>query len=79
MLDIINMSWKTGKLPCEWKHAQVKFLRKPGKTDYYSASSYRPINLTSCMCKIMERILLGRLEPYVESETADRQRTGGVS
>ena len=77
MLSLINMSWKTGKLPKEWKHAKVKFLRKSGKTDYYSASSYRPISLTSTLCKLMERIVLDRLKAYMESKRlTDRAQEG---
>ena len=55
------MSWEEGKLPEIWKSVDVKFLRKAGKTDYNSTSSYRPISLTSCLVKILERIITGRL------------------
>jgi hypothetical protein len=37
------------------------YLRKPGKSTYYSTSSYRPINLTCIMCKLMERVILEHL------------------
>ena len=63
---VINQSWEQGKLPQEWKTANIKFLRKHGKTNYYSPSSYRPISLTSVVCKIMERVILNRLSSYVE-------------
>ena len=52
---LFSMSWDEGLLPEAWKSADVKFLRKPGKTNYYSPSSYRPISLTSCLVKIMEK------------------------
>ena len=63
---MVNLTWKQGKLPQEWKTANIKFLRKQGKTNYYSPSSYRPISLTSVMCKITERIVLNRLAAFVE-------------
>ena len=63
---IFNLSWTHRSMPAAWKEALVKFLRKHGKTDYYSPSSYRPISLTSTLCKIMERIILTRLEAFVE-------------
>ncbi|CAG2210908.1 unnamed protein product [Mytilus edulis] len=66
MRVMINLSWNNGKLPTEWKTANVKFLRKQGKTNYYSPSSYRPISLTSVMCKITERIILNRLAAFIE-------------
>ena len=45
---IFNHSSKTGTLPEDWRTADVKFLRKSGKSSYHSASAYRPISLTSC-------------------------------
>ena len=63
---LFSMSWKEGALPEMWKSADVKFLRKPGKPNYYSPSSYRPISLTSCLAKIMERIITSRLEAHIE-------------
>ncbi|CAG2246831.1 unnamed protein product [Mytilus edulis] len=66
MRVMIKLSWNNGKLPTEWKTANAKFLRKQGKTNYYSPSCYRPISLTSVMCKITERIILKRLAAFIE-------------
>jgi hypothetical protein len=63
---MMNIGWRKGELPSEWKTAIVKFLRKPGKSTYYSTSSYRPISLTCIMCKLMERVILERLVAYIE-------------
>ena len=68
ILYIFNSSLSAGQLPLGWRCAGVKFLHKPGKTDYYSPSSYRPISLTSVLCELMERIVLSRLEAYVEGK-----------
>ena len=68
ILYIFNSSWSAGQLPLGWRCASVKFLRKLGKTDYYSPSSYRPISLTSLLCKLMERIVLSRLEANLEGK-----------
>ena len=35
---MMNIVWRKGELPSEWKTAIVKFLRKPGKSTYYSTS-----------------------------------------
>ncbi|MEW8544970.1 MAG: reverse transcriptase domain-containing protein [Candidatus Thiodiazotropha sp.] len=59
-------SFKTGTLPCDWKMADVKFLRKSGKKNYNSASAYRPISLTSCLGKCLERIITVRLNGFIE-------------
>ena len=63
---MMNIGWRKEELPSEWKIAIVKFPRKPGKSTYYSTSSYRPISLTCIMCKLMERVILERLVAYIE-------------
>ena len=65
---IFNSSWTAGQIPLGWRCASAKFLRKQGKTDYYYPSSYSPISLTSVLGKLMERIVLSRLEAYVEQK-----------
>ena len=42
----------------------LTFLPKPGK-DASLASSYRPISLTSCLCKLFERLIDNRLSEYL--------------
>lgn len=54
LLDLFNMSYEKGKLPSQWKVGLIHPIPK-GDQDY------RPITLTSCMCKMMERIVLNRL------------------
>ena len=74
---LFSLSWKEGLLPDMWKTAEVKFLRKPGKPDYYSPNLYRPISLTSCLGKIMERIVMNRLESYIEgNDLMDAEQEG---
>ena len=66
MTVMMNIIWRRGEIPSPWKAANIKFLRKAGKTDYYSPSAYRPISLTCVMCKLMERIILERMVAYIE-------------
>ena len=42
-------------------------LHKPGKAKT-EATSYRPISLTSCMVKLLERIINTRLKWFLETE-----------
>ena len=63
---IFSFSFKTGTLPEDWRTADVKFLRKSGKSSYHTASAYRPISLTSCLGKCLERILTVRLNGFIE-------------
>ena len=60
LLHLMNLSWRSGVVPHNWKRALLTPLPKPGK-DATICSSYRPIALTSNVCKVLERILKARL------------------
>ncbi|MCW4309351.1 MAG: reverse transcriptase domain-containing protein, partial [Candidatus Thiodiazotropha endolucinida] len=63
---VFQQSWKEGKVPAKWKKAEVKFLRKNGKKSYHDPGAYRPISLTSYLCKCLERIITYRLYGFSE-------------
>lgn len=67
LLKIINKIWDTGILPMSWKIAIIVPVVKPRK-DPTDPSSYRPIALTSCVCKLMEKMINTRLVWYLESK-----------
>lgn len=69
LLSLMDEIWKQGKLPKTWKHAVIIRILKPGK-DPRSPSSYRPIALTSVVCKIMERMVTDRLVHFLEEKGA---------
>ena len=52
LLNILNYIWTTGKFPEDWQYATIIPIPKPGK---YPAepNNYRPIALTSCLCKTL--------------------------
>ena len=52
---IFNTSLKTNKLPKEWKKANVTAIYKKGNKS--QAGNYRPVSLTSILCKLLENIL----------------------
>ena len=64
LLGILNRIFSTGKMPKAWKVAHVIPIHKEGK-DPLKPESYRPIALTSCICKVFERILNRRLVRYL--------------
>ena len=66
LLDLMNNIWVTGDLPLIWKLANVIPIPKPGN-DHSEPSNYRPIALTSCVCKTMERMINARLVWFLES------------
>ncbi|GFV87622.1 probable RNA-directed DNA polymerase from transposon X-element [Trichonephila clavipes] len=66
LLLLFNRIWETHVFPTQWCHAHVLPFPKPGK-DPTSAINYRPIALTSCLSKLMERMVSARLMFHLES------------
>ena len=60
LLDIINETWKSDTFPESWREALIISIPKPGK-DHFNPLNYRPIALTSCICKTVERVVNKRL------------------
>lgn len=61
---IINSCLSHAYFPEAWKHAKMIPIRKPGKPPQ-SPSSYRPISLLSSLSKMLERVLLKRLNNHL--------------
>ncbi|KAK3084823.1 hypothetical protein FSP39_019637 [Pinctada imbricata] len=61
---LFNTSFREGKLPNVWKTANVTPLHKKGPK--HNSSNYRPISLTSIICKLMEKIVRDALMSYME-------------
>ena len=66
LLDIYNHIWRTGDFPQCWSEATVIPIPKPGK-DHSDPNNYRPISLTSCVCKTLERMINDRLIWFLEN------------
>ncbi|UYV71330.1 hypothetical protein LAZ67_8002666 [Cordylochernes scorpioides] len=66
LLDIFNNSWKTGKLPQDWKTATIIPIKKLDKSAD-DPKNYRPISLTNICCKLMEKIILRRLTYHLDT------------
>ena len=65
LLEIYNYIWQSGDFPDCWSEATIIPILKPGK-DHSDPNNYRPIALTSCVCKTLERIN-DRFVWYLES------------
>ena len=66
ILHIFNDIWATGVFPESWRLATIIPIPKLGK-DHEEPSNHRPIALTSCLCKTLERMINKRLVWYLES------------
>ena len=67
LLRMLNSFFKNSYFPEEWNTSIIIPIVKPGKNPA-CPTSYRPIALTSCFCKIMERLLNERLMEHLESK-----------
>ena len=59
---IFTTSLHSGKLPMEWKSANVVAIHKKGNK--YEPSNYRPVILTCIICKLMESIIRDNIMSY---------------
>ena len=74
--EILNKIWTSADFPHQWRAATVIQIPKPNK-DHTDPFSYRPIALTSCLCKVLERMINTRLIWYLEkSGILDRSQCG---
>ena len=54
LLAVFNSPWESGVFPEAWREATVIPILKPGKSGL-DPLHYRPISLTSSLCKLMEK------------------------
>ena len=76
LLDTLNGLWISHTTPDAWHTSVVVPSHKPGR-DPELPQSYRPIALTSCVCKLFERMVNNRLVWYLESKNLLSNRQFG--
>ena len=64
LTSIFNLSISSNTIPNLWKQASIIPLLKPGKSPTV-AWSYRPISLLCTPSKILERLVLNRITPFL--------------
>ena len=67
ILKLINLSVKTNMVPECWKIAKINMLLKDSSIKA-SPNNYRPISLISCLGKLVEKVIKGRLAYVLEKE-----------
>ncbi|PFX24050.1 Nephrocystin-4 [Stylophora pistillata] len=61
---LFNMSLNRGKLPRDWKSANITPVYKNGGKEY--VSNYRPISLTSLVVKTLEKLVTRHIMAHLE-------------
>jgi len=59
---LYNLSLKSGKLPEDWRQSTITAIHKKGSKS--SVTNYRPIALTSIICKSLESIIRDHIMDY---------------
>ena len=65
LLNILNLIYTSSIFPTQWCHSYIIPIAKQGK-DATIPTNYRPIALTSVICKTMERMINRRLTDYFD-------------
>eukprot|EP00918_Siedleckia_nematoides_P047891 GHVU01104904.1.p1 GENE.GHVU01104904.1~~GHVU01104904.1.p1 ORF type:complete len:259 (+),score=26.37 GHVU01104904.1:1627-2403(+) len=63
--NIYRKSLQEGKVPQQWKAANIAAIFKKGKKK--QPNNYRPVSLTSVPCKIMESIIRDHIIEYMKN------------
>ena len=67
ILNIFNLSFATGRVPCQFKHAYVTPLLKKSDLNQKTLLPYRPISNLSVLSKLFERIVLPRIVTHLNN------------
>ena len=60
---VFNLSLKEGVVPFEWKEANIIPLFKKGSRN--KSENYRPVSLTSVICKLLERLMKDHMVDFL--------------
>jgi hypothetical protein len=68
MTAIYNGCLRKGTFPQRWKTALMIPITKPGKTESEEASKFRPISLLNTGGKVLEKLLISRINHHVSTQ-----------
>ena len=63
LAHVFNMSLQEGIVPLEWKEANIIPLFKKGSRN--KSVNYRPVSLTSVICKLLETIIRDHMMDFL--------------
>ncbi|MCP3679704.1 MAG: reverse transcriptase family protein, partial [Gammaproteobacteria bacterium] len=75
LAQIFNTSLRTGTVPKDWKIANVTPIFKKGNKSH--PGNYRPISLTSVVCKLLETIIRDKIVKHLEENELIRDSQHG--
>ena len=67
LTHIFQTSLESGTVPAPWKHAYISPVFKKG--DKAILKNYRPISLTSVVCKSMEHIIVSQIAKHLQEHS----------
>ena len=65
LLQVFNQLWNKSYFSTKWTECSVIPIPKP-KRNHTDPLNYRPVALTSCLCKTLEKMINNRLIEYLE-------------
>ncbi|MEL7308788.1 MAG: reverse transcriptase family protein, partial [Pseudomonadota bacterium] len=68
LFDLYSLSLELSRIPTSWKTAVVTPIYKAG--DKMDVRNFRPISVTSCCSRILERIVKNKLSEFLSSHNA---------
>ncbi|KAH8617122.1 putative Reverse transcriptase (RNA dependent DNA polymerase) [Trypanosoma vivax] len=72
ILRLFNYSLRAEQSPAKWPHGIIVPLLKPNEPAS-SMASFRPVTLTSTLCKLMERIPARRVRDFIDDKLQPQQ------
>ena len=79
LLKLFNRIWHgKNEIPALWKKAIIVPIRKPGKPKE-ELNSYRPVSLTSVTAKVMENMVIARLNYHLETQQLLAEEQSGFT
>ena len=58
---LFHACWNEGTIPSVWRCENRIYIPKAGKSSYHTEKAYRSLSLSSCIGKILEKIICNRL------------------
>ena len=76
LINLFNRIFKENSFPDSWRTAVIIPIPKPNK-DHSSPLNFRPISLTSCLCKLFEKMVNTRLVWFLEKNNCISETQSG--